>query len=115
MTIRKYIQNCQPLYINGIKFFLFGVNYDENLQITQQTLFDADPERDVWLSFLERLEKAKNEIANDTLGKTLNEAKKYYKDLTADGNQYYWGTTIWVSTNNMEEDGDTIYFGVRMD
>lgn len=115
MTIREYIQNFQPLYINGIKFSLFGINYDEDLDIEQKTLFDNDQERNVWLSFLERLDEAKDEIANDTLNKSLDEAKTYYKGLTENGNQYYWGGVIWVSTENMENDGDTIYFGVRMD
>ena len=119
MTIEKYIDNYPPLCINGITFSLFGVNDPleldiddvEDLDIEEKTFFNDDQE----LSFLERLDKAKDEITNDTLNKSLDEVKTYYKGLTENGNMYYWGGMIFVPTDNMEEDGDTIYFGIRMD
>ena len=115
MTIKKYIRDHPERdVINGIEFCLFGVNYDEELDIEEKTLFDNDTEKDEYYSFLERLEKAKEELEQDTKGKTYEEAKEYYKNLTEDGNQYYWGGMIWVSTKGIDKD-DCIYYGVRMD
>ena len=114
MTIKEYINDGKSTFINGIRCVLFGVNYNEDLDIEKKTLFDNDPERAEWFSFLERLDKAKEELTNDIKNKSLDEAKNYYKSMTENGNQYYWGGMIWVLTDSIDTD-NAIYYGIRMD
>lgn len=110
VTISEYIEkDKKPVKINGITFRLFDVNMYEQADIEKKTSY----EEGIYLSFLERRERAVEELKQTTEGKTLEEAKAYFRDNTEDGNSNYWGGMCYVYTQDMPK--SYIMFGVRMD
>ena len=109
-TIDSYIkQNKKPIIVNGITFMLCDVNYYGNADINEKTHYDDGIE----LNFLERYERAVEELTQTTDGMTLEEAKSYFLDNTEDGNSNYWGGMLSVYTKDMPK--KYIMFDVRMD
>lgn len=109
-TIDSYVkQNKKPIMVNGIMFMLTGVNFYGNADINEKTRFDDDIE----LSFLERLERAIEELNQITGKMTLEDAQNFFKDNTEEGNSNYWGEMISVYTKSMPK--KYIMFDVRMD
>ncbi len=109
-TIKSYIeQNDKPIRINGIVFRLTDVNFYRNADVNEKTHYDDGIE----LSFLERLERAKEELEQDTQNMTLEQAQEYYKENTEEGNIHYWGGMVSVYTQDMPR--KYIMFDVRMD
>ncbi len=110
VTINEYIKKDRmPIKINGITFGLFDVNMYDTEDIDLKT----DYQDGIELSFLERRERAIEELEQITKGKTLEEAKTYFRDNTEDGNSNYWGGMCFVYTKDMPK--NYIMFGVRMD
>jgi hypothetical protein len=110
-TIKSYIkQNDKPIMVNGIMFRLTGVNFFENADINEKTHYDDD----IKYSFLERLERAKEELEQDTKGMTLEQAQEFYKKNTEDDMANYWGGMLSVYTG-IHMPKKYITFDVRMD
>ena len=98
MKIKDYIEQLKtPFVINGITFYLYDVNYCRDK---------------------ERLEFALEELRLDTIGMSPKDVIEYYRKETENGNIHYWGTWMFIPTEEDEKDDaeDTsILFGVRMD
>lgn len=110
VTISEYIKNNKkPVKINGITFRLYDVNMYDLADIEKKTNYEEGTD----LSFLERLERAIEELEQITKGMTLEEAKTYFRDNTEDGNSNYYGGMCFVYTADMPK--SYIMFGVRMD
>lgn len=117
MTIQEFIDTADYTYINGIQFLLCYVNQDEDLGIDEFTPAGiGEVNSSELLTFTERLNMAQDELEEDTRGMSASEAFDYYQSLTEPGNAYYWGVMVYVYTaESLEDTGNTILFGVRMD
>ena len=102
-------QHKKPIRVGNLIFRLDGVNCLENEDVNRKIAYDDDEA----YSYKERYEKAIEELARDTEGMTLEEAKKYYKDNTDDDNANYYGDWIYIYTKSFEK--NYLSFGVRMD
>ena len=111
MTIKEF--RAEKVRIGQIDFVYCDYtdhNCDQDLDVNEPLPYDDG----VSYSFLERFERAKEELAEDTKGMTLEQAKEYYKSNTEDGNIHYWGGMVFVLTSDMKDDA-AIYYGIRTD
>jgi len=114
MTIEDYIKKMEPEVIAGIPFLLTDVNYEREADINEKFPYDSDTI--YYYSFLERLEKAREEIAEDIERNNftdIEEVYNYYKRLTEEGNHSYWGSFMSIWTHEWPR--QYLLYDVRMD
>ena len=114
MTIKEYIPTVGKIVISGVPFRCSGTNQPsmEDKDVNEKLHFDDDE----YYSFLERLERAKEEIAEVFMDDVhdIRDAYKKFKEQTEEGNINFWGCWFSVYTKG-DEPGDEVLFDVRLD
>ena len=109
MKISDWLDTEHLFKIGDCTFEICDVNMLGNYDVDTPTDFQDE----LKYSFLERIEKAKAELEELVGSMTPEEAMRYFKENTEDGNIHYWGCWFAVYTKEMQP--PTFTLDIRMD
>ncbi len=109
--IKDYIErNHYPVKIGNINFVLQGVNMHDDADTAE---FFPYSDTNTSLTFLERRNRAREEVETLTRNMTLEQAQDYFKEQTTDDNANFYGDYVYVYTK--KKNPKYIFVGIRMD